>query len=110
MVMTMREDVAHLDRPSIERLQENLLAARHALVRERGEAEQELDQITAEREIEWEENAQDEQTADVLTRLSSQQYAQLRQIDGALERIDRGEFGSCMDCGRAIALDRLAAQ
>ncbi|HXC49710.1 MAG TPA: TraR/DksA C4-type zinc finger protein [Candidatus Limnocylindrales bacterium] len=101
---------AHPDRPTIERIEEALLAARHDLVRERADAEHGLDDISAEREIEWEEMAQEEQSADVLTRLSAQQYARLRQIDGALERIDRGEYGTCMSCGQVIDVARLNAQ
>ena len=33
----------------------------------------------------------------------------LAQIDAALKRIDRGEFGTCLDCEEAIAPKRLAA-
>src|ERR1035441_9147170 len=33
----------------------------------------------------------------------------LAQIDAALKRIDRGDFGTCLDCGEAIAPKRLAA-
>ena len=106
----MRDSTANLDKGTIEGFEEALLAARIELVRERRDAEHGLDEMGEEREIEWEEHAQEEQAADVLTRLSSQQYAQLRQIDGALERIDRGEYGTCLHCGGQIAADRLKAQ
>ena len=33
----------------------------------------------------------------------------LAQIDAAFKRIDRGEFGTCLDCEEAIAPKRLAA-
>ena len=33
----------------------------------------------------------------------------LAQIDAALKRIDRGDFGTCLDCEEAIAPKRLAA-
>jgi RNA polymerase-binding protein DksA len=33
----------------------------------------------------------------------------LAAIDGALERIEKGTFGTCRGCGRQIALERLEA-
>jgi DnaK suppressor protein len=33
----------------------------------------------------------------------------LKLIDAALERLDRGEFGICEECGEAIPLKRLEA-
>ena len=33
----------------------------------------------------------------------------LSSIDGALERIHAGTYGTCLNCGQAIAEDRLAA-
>jgi DnaK suppressor protein len=33
----------------------------------------------------------------------------LGQVAAALERLDRGEFGRCTDCGRPIPLERLRA-
>jgi DnaK suppressor protein len=32
---------------------------------------------------------------------------ELRRIDAALARIERGEFGECLECGKMIALGRL---
>jgi RNA polymerase-binding protein DksA len=33
----------------------------------------------------------------------------LRDIEGALERIEEGTYGTCMNCGRPIAEERLTA-
>jgi DnaK suppressor protein len=99
-----------LTRPILEELEEALLAVRMELVRDHSGVEATLNEIEKEREIEWEEVAQEEQSADVLTRLTAQQFAQLRQIDGALERVDRGEYGICMACREPIAIERLRAQ
>lgn len=99
-----------LDRSTIEELEATLLHARQDLVRNRRGSEDELDSIEAVREIEWAELAQEEHTADVRTRLTAQQFARLRQIDGALERVAQGAFGLCMDCGEPIAVERLRAQ
>ena len=44
---------------------------------------------------------------DVLFNLSESQLKQIRDIDAALERIDKGEYGTCMNCGEEIAARRL---
>ena len=44
---------------------------------------------------------------DVLFNLSETQRQQIRDIDAALERIDKGEYGVCMNCGEKIAARRL---
>jgi DnaK suppressor protein len=84
--------------------------ARRRLQRDYDTRQQELDAIEAEREIEREELAQEEQTADVDTRVAQNQFAELRRIDGALERIERGQFGICVDCGQPVSRDRLDAE
>lgn len=108
--MAHADHTTHLDSETVEALRHALAAARTGLLRDHESNEDELDAIEAEREIEWEEMAQEEHAADVRTRLSSQQYAQLRQVDGALERIEQGSYGVCIDCGTEIPLERLRAQ
>ena len=44
---------------------------------------------------------------DVLFNLSEAQRRQIRDIDAALERIDKGEYGVCMNCGDEIAPRRM---
>jgi DnaK suppressor protein len=44
---------------------------------------------------------------DVLFNLSETQRQQIRDIDAALERIENGEYGTCMHCGEDIAPRRL---
>lgn len=36
-------------------------------------------------------------------------YRTLRQVDAALDRLDKGEFGICISCGGSISPKRLAA-
>ena len=38
---------------------------------------------------------------------ASQEGHYLRSLDEALERIDRGEYGFCIDCGELITTKRL---
>ena len=44
---------------------------------------------------------------DMLFNLSEAQRQRIRDIEAALERIDRGEYGVCMHCGEVIAPRRL---
>jgi DnaK suppressor protein len=44
---------------------------------------------------------------DVLFNLSEAQRRLIRDIDAALERIDKGEYGVCMQCGEVIDPRRL---
>jgi DnaK suppressor protein len=44
---------------------------------------------------------------DVLFNLSETQRQQIRDIDAALERIDSGDYGTCMNCGETIDQRRL---
>lgn len=41
--------------------------------------------------------------------LSSGERQLLRQVEGALERLDLGEYGTCAHCGEAIGAQRLKA-
>ncbi|WP_165491687.1 TraR/DksA family transcriptional regulator [Egibacter rhizosphaerae] len=45
-----------------------------------------------------------------LRSLADRARADLRAIDEALERIDEGNYGTCVDCGDAIAPARLQAR
>ncbi len=42
-------------------------------------------------------------------RLNGMEYAQLRQIEEALDRIESGDFGHCLSCERPIPAKRLEA-
>jgi RNA polymerase-binding protein DksA len=42
--------------------------------------------------------------------LLSQTRDQLRQVEGAIARLDVGRYGECQNCGRPIGADRLAAR
>lgn len=99
-----------LSERDVEQFRKKLLEARDALERHYDEGQGELDEIDSDHEIEWEEHAQEVQTADVRTRLSAAQFAQLRSIDGALERMDRGIYGRCIECGHRISRKRLQAE
>jgi len=45
-----------------------------------------------------------------LLRLRSREYKLIRKIDETIQTIDRGEYGSCEDCGEEIDARRLLAR
>ena len=61
-----------------------------------------------------EENSSEEDGGDQQDRISTGMMLQhlsrqIRGIDEALERVAKGEYGTCVDCGEAIAPNRLQA-
>ncbi len=71
--------------------------------------EAELRSLGSNVEPEPEDEAQEETTALLLTRLDERGRAAIAAIDDALRRIAVGSYGRCDECGRAIAAARLAA-
>ncbi len=45
----------------------------------------------------------------VSIKLSDLEHDQLRRIEAALERLDSGQYGSCIECGGTISARRLEA-
>jgi DnaK suppressor protein len=65
--------------------------------------------ILSEHDIEPEETAQKEAITDVLAILDEQEQKEIRAINGALARMELGEYGSCEVCGKGIEMERLEA-
>ena len=55
------------------------------------------------------EQASERQNDDVLRGIESAARTEIAQIDSALERLRRGEYGICVRCGRDIEAARLDA-
>ena len=64
--------------------------------------------MTGER-ISEEDQAQRSLSEAISLRLNGFEYLQLRQIQQALDRLDLGEFGTCLSCEQPIAPKRLQA-
>jgi RNA polymerase-binding transcription factor DksA len=54
-----------------------------------------------------EDRASEREGDEVLESLGSSGLTELRQIEAALERIDKGEYGICVNCGEPIPEKRL---
>lgn len=91
-------------------LRTRLAAMRAALLEEIASADEDLDEIEATREAELAERSQEEAAADLAARLGERGFRELRQLEGAMERIDSGSYGVCLSCSLPIELARLEAR
>ena len=55
----------------------------------------------------FEDDATEREGDEVLESLGNAELIELRQVNGALQRIEKGEFGICAACGNDIADARL---
>lgn len=93
----------------IEVFRQMLLRQRQVLIEEVTHVQADLEGIAADRESELEEAAQEERSARLLARLDDRGRLQLQDIEQALLRIRKGEYGRCEGCGQVIRRGRLAA-
>jgi DnaK suppressor protein len=100
--MTRAKDVA-----TIRKL---LQHRRRSILKTSQAAHREVEALQAQdRDPEYEENAQVELADYTLSHLVEAQRKELMLIDAAMQRIDAGVFGVCIDCGQEIPFDRLQA-
>ncbi len=55
----------------------------------------------------WEDRSSERQGDEVLESLGHMELAEVRRIDAALERIEKGDYGICRKCGEPISEERL---
>lgn len=91
----------------LDEFAEQLRQQRSHFLREFRRAEEGLETMAAEREIELEEHAQEEQSALFLIRHDDKTLQAVKEIDAALQRIIDGTYGQCEACHRPIATARL---
>jgi DnaK suppressor protein len=100
--MTRRDDLA-----TIKKM---LQSRRQALSSAQRGMSTELDALkAADRDPEYEESAQVAQAEYTLTTIHDSHQREIEQIDAALDRIDDGSYGVCVDCELEIPPDRLLA-
>lgn len=100
--MTRTQDIGGI-RQLLQRRRRDLLQTALA-------AHGEVDALkAAERDPEFEENAQVELADYTLSSLLEAQRRELMLIDAALARMDHAVFGQCVDCGVEIPYERLEA-
>ena len=93
-----------------DELRRSLTERRRVLLETRESQQGELRALQSQdRDPEYEEGAQVKVADDVLTSLSETARREVMQIDAAIARMDEGAYGTCVDCGEEIPIDRLRA-
>ena len=93
-----------------EELRRRLTERRRVLVETRESEQAELRALQSQdRDPEYEEGAQVKVADDVPTTLPETARREVMQIDAAMGRMDEGRYGTCVDCGQEIPIDRLRA-
>lgn len=96
-----------MDKKFLDSLAQLLRHQREDFLREFRTAEEALEFISADRESELEERAQEERSARLLARMDDRTLHAVQEIDAALQRLLNGTYGACEACGRGIAIARL---
>lgn len=100
---------AHLSVAHLKRLKDSLLAEKEKTLNHLG-SPSEIFQIQQE---ERKDNV-DEANMNLLisweSRLNNREHFYLKKIQGALDKIEKNEYGMCDECGQEIALSRLLAR
>jgi DnaK suppressor protein len=92
------------------KIRDLLQRRRRAILSTSEGAQRELAALKAsDRDPEYEEQAQTELADYTLSSLMEAQRREVMLIDAALRRMDTGVFGTCVDCGYDIPLERLEA-
>lgn len=94
----------------IRKIRELLQQRRRDLLRTAAAAQGEVVALKDQQhDPEYEEGAQVELADYTLSHLVEAQRREISAIDAALQRMDAGVFGICVDCGQTISFDRLQA-
>ncbi len=93
----------------VERYRKHLLAKREELNQRVRAARSSETHETGETAADLGDRALKTTSREMLYRLSTEEQAILKRIERALERIEAGTYGVCLNCGGAIQQGRLAA-
>jgi len=95
--------------PSTNSPRPRLLLRRSELLQRSRQATALADEVSAEREAELIDLANDQWDARVLSHLGEVERRQIEQVAAALRRVADGTYGACVRCAGRIAPARLAA-
>jgi|SRR3954467_5178723 RNA polymerase-binding protein DksA len=96
-----------MNHQTLEEFRRKLLGRRLSLLQRRQRALTDEQELLAVREPDWEDTAAAVTAASVLESLSERERHDLARIQASLDRIERGNYGECVVCGRAIERNRL---
>jgi len=105
----MPSKAGHLNKKEIEGYKKRLIARRNEIVRKLSEFRNESKEVETDIAQDVADKAESSYTKEFLLSLSDAEREQLFQIDAALKRIERKEFGRCQMCQKEISKKRLNA-
>ncbi|UCF06007.1 MAG: TraR/DksA C4-type zinc finger protein [bacterium] len=112
--MATKKKKTKLTKREVEHFKKKILAERERILKQLGRIEESINE--ASNDSEGSKHSYSNHLADLGTDYmekeknfyyASQEGHYLRSLDEALERIERGEYGKCMECGCLISLKRL---
>ena len=98
-----------MDKKKTKSYRDKLLARRESLFSQVTEAEMSSRERDLEATQDPADMAANAYTKELLISMSANDRKLLQLIDDALERVERGEFGECVNCGEPVAEKRLDA-
>jgi DnaK suppressor protein len=98
-----------MKKKELEVYKKKLVARRNEIVRKLSEFRNESKEVETDIAQDVADKAESSYTKEFLLSLSDAERDQLFQMDAALRRIDRGEFGNCQMCQKEISKKRLNA-
>jgi DnaK suppressor protein len=99
----------HLKKKELDVYKKKLVARRSEIVRKLSEFRNESKEVETDIAQDVADKAESSYTKEFLLSLSDAEREQLFQIDAALKRIERKEFGSCQMCQKEINKKRINA-
>lgn len=98
-----------MDKKKTKSYRDKLLSRRESLFSQVTEAEMSSRERDLEATQDPADMAANAYTKELLISMSANDRKLLQLIDDALERVERGEFGECVNCGEPVAEKRLDA-
>jgi RNA polymerase-binding transcription factor DksA len=98
-----------MDQETLETFRRTLLHRHHVLLERRQHALAAEDDLLTERELDPEDTAAAGSAAALLDSLGETERLAVIRVEAALDRIQRGGYGSCVRCGEIIDGARLRA-
>lgn len=98
-----------MDKMKVKSYRDRLLARRESLFSQMREAEMSNRERNLEVSRDPADMAADAYTKELLSSMSANDRNLLQMIDEALERVERGEYSECVNCGEPVSEKRLDA-
>ncbi len=98
-----------MKKEELQEFKQLLIKRARGLLKDIDGYEADIKEIEGRRSLDWIDKVADEAPIEVLEILGGRQRQEIAQIEEALERIEDGSYGKCVNCGRDISTRRLRA-